>query len=183
MNSRALMNGIARFCCFGILLVFTAIGALGQAGRGSVSGTITDPNGAVVPGAQVKLLNKATGVSQHTVASGAGLYSFISLNPGVYQVTATQSGFASVAQDNVTVNVDQTTTANIALKVGAATETITVTQTMQLVEPSNSTVGSLIPAETIDRVPLLYRNVFDLVRFHAVSAEHFRGASWSRCLR
>jgi hypothetical protein len=167
MNSRALIYGIPRFCCFGILLVFTAIGALGQAGRGSVSGTITDPNGAVVPGAQVTLLNKATGVAQHTVASGAGLYTFISLNPGVYQVTATSSGFASVAQDNITVNVDQTTLANIALKVGAATETITVTQTMDLVEPTNSTVGSLIPAEQIDRVPLLYRNVYDLVQLSA----------------
>jgi Carboxypeptidase regulatory-like domain len=165
MNSRTL--NVASRCFFSALLIFTTVSALAQAGRGSVSGTVTDPNGAVVPGSQVTLLNKATGVSQHTVTSGAGLYTFISLNPGKYQVTASQSGFSSVAQDNVTVNVDQTSQVNITLRVGAATETVTVTQTAELVEPSNSTVGSLIPAETIDRVPLLYRNVYDLAQLSA----------------
>jgi hypothetical protein len=166
MHSRR-MIAVARACFCSVLFIFTGIGAFGQAGRGGISGTVTDPNGAVIPGAQVVLLNKATGVSQHTVTSGAGLYAFISLNPGAYQVTVSQTGFASVARDNVTVNVDQTALVNIALRVGAATETVTVTETSELVEPSNSTVGSLIPAETIDRVPLLYRNVYDLAQLSA----------------
>jgi hypothetical protein len=101
------------------------------------------------------------------VTSGAGLYTFISLNPGVYQVTASEKGFATIAQDDITVNVDQTTQVNVTLKVGATTETVNVTAGTSLVEPSNSTVGSLIPAETIDRVPLLYRNVFDLAQLSA----------------
>ena len=113
------------------------------------------------------LLDKAMGVKQHTMTSGAGLYSFISLNPGVYQVTASETGFASAAVDKITVNVDQVTEANITLRVGAATEAVTVTQGVDLVEPTNSTVGSLVTAETIDRVPLLYRNVFDLVQSSA----------------
>ena len=149
------------------LLLCAASIALAQAGRGSISGTVTDPNSAVVQGAKVTLLNKATGVALHTVTSGAGLYTFISLNPGVYQVTAGQTGFASVAQENVNVNVDQTTEVNISLRVGAATETVTVTQTAELVEPTNSTVGTLIPSEQIDRVPLLYRNVYDLIQLSA----------------
>ncbi len=161
------MIAVTRLCICSVLLVLTTVSAMAQAGRGSISGTITDPNGAVIPGAQVVLLDQATGVSLHTVTTGAGLYTFISLNPGVYQVTASQKGFASVAQQNVTVNVDQTAIVNIALRVGAATETVTVTQTTELVEPSNSTVGSLIPAETIDRVPLLYRNVYDLAQMSA----------------
>ncbi|HZC23850.1 MAG TPA: hypothetical protein VE866_10975, partial [Candidatus Binatia bacterium] len=65
------------------------------------------------------------------------------------------------------MNLDQVTEVNVTLKVGAATETVTVTQALELVEPSNSTVGSLITSETIDRVPLLYRNVFDLVQLSA----------------
>jgi len=141
--------------------------ASAQAGRGSVSGTITDPGGAVVPDAQVALLNGATGVTLHTITTSAGLYTFISLNPGVYQVTASKAGFASVAQDKVTVSVDQTTEVNIMLRVGTATEKIVVTEGTDLVEPTNSTVGSLIPAEAIDRVPLLYRNVFDLIQLSA----------------
>ena len=167
MNSRDSVAAITRSCLACLLVLSSTIGVVGQAGRGSVSGTVTDANGAVLQRAQVTLLNKATGASLHTVTSAAGLYTFISLNPGVYQVTASQSGFASVAQDNVTVNVDQTTLVNLTLRVGAATETVTVTQTVDLVEPTNSTVGSLIGSETIDRVPLLYRNVYDLIQLSA----------------
>jgi len=168
MNSRGFIVGSARSCfcgCFFILLV--GIAAFGQAGRGTVSGTVLDSSGAVLPGAQVVLLNKATGVKQHTTTSAAGLYTFISLNPGVYQVTGSQQGFASAAVDNVRVNVDQVTQANITLHVGAATEAVTVTEGAALVEPTNSTVGQLISSETIDRVPLLYRNVYDLVQLSA----------------
>jgi hypothetical protein len=168
MNSRGLIarSAVSYLCaCFVLLLAATS--ALAQAGRGSISGTVTDPGGALIPGAKVTLLNKATGGTQHTVTSSAGLYTFISLNPGKYQVTASQTGFTSVAQDKVTVNLDQVTEVNIKLQVGTATETVTVTSTASLVEPSNSTVGSLIGSETIDRVPLLYRNVYDLVQLSA----------------
>jgi hypothetical protein len=161
------MRGSARCFCASVLIWFAGVSAFAQAGRGSISGLVTDPGGALIPGAKVVLMNHATGLTQHTVTSGAGLYTFISLNPGVYQVTASEKGFASVAQDKITVNVDEVTEVNIALRVGAATETVTVAEGSELVEPSNSTVGSLIPAETIDRVPLLYRNVFDLIQLSA----------------
>ena len=166
MNSGR-VSGVARLCGACFLLFVVTVGAFGQAGRGSISGTVTDPAGALVPGAQVTLLNKETGVSQHTVTSNAGLYSFISLNPGVYQVTASQTGFASVAQDKVAVNVDQATEVNITLRVGNISEQVTVIEAANLVEATNSTVGTLIPSEQIDRVPLLYRNVYDLIQLSA----------------
>jgi hypothetical protein len=168
MNSQGFIGGRVRACFgAGFLILLTGIIAYAQTGRGGISGTVTDPAGAVVPGAQVVLLNKATGTTQHTVTTGAGLYTFISLNPGVYQVTASQPGFAKVARENITVNLDEVTQANISLRVGQATETVTVNETLDLVEPTNSTVGSLIPAEQIDRVPLLYRNVYDLIQLSA----------------
>jgi len=168
MNSRNTMVKTGRnFLYVCVLLLCTGAVALAQAGRGSISGTVTDPAGAVVPGAQVTLVNNATGAAQHTVTTSAGLYNFISLNPGGYKVTVSQTGFASAAQNKITVDVDQTTTVNIALRVGAATETVTVTEGMELVETSNSTVGSLIPSEQISRVPLMSRNVFDLVQLSA----------------
>jgi hypothetical protein len=138
-----------------------------QAGRGGISGTVTDPSGAVVVGAEVVLLDKATGVTLHTTTSSGGLYSFVSLNPGVYQVTASQTGFAKTVREKITVNVDEVTDVDLTLKVGAATETVTVTAGAALVEPTNSTVGSLIPAATIDRVPLISRNIYDLVQLSA----------------
>jgi len=168
MNSgNAVVKAVRNFLSVGVLFLCAGSVALAQAGRGSISGLVADPGGAIVQGAQVVLRNPATGVTQHTVTTSAGLYTFISLNPGVYQVTASQAGFKSVAQEKITVNVDQVTEVDITLQVGAVSETVTVTGGVELVEPSNSTVGSLIPAEAIDRVPLLYRNVFDLIQLSA----------------
>jgi Carboxypeptidase regulatory-like domain len=168
MNSRHFRTGAVQ-SVFSTLFLVLLMGmtAFGQAGRGSVSGTVTDQASAVVSGAQVTLLNPATGVALHTTSNSAGLYTFISLNPGTYQVTASEKGFVTVTQDKVVVNVDEVTTANIALRVGAQTEKVTVTEQATLVEPSNSTVGSLIPAEQIDRVPLVSRNVYDLIQLSA----------------
>jgi hypothetical protein len=128
---------------------------------------VTDPTGAIIPGAKVTALNHATGIKLSTVSTAAGLYSFVSLTPGVYEVTASLKGFESVAQDNVKVTVDQVSTVNIALRVGSVSEVVTVTESTSLVESSNSTVGQLISSETIERVPLLTRNVFDLVQLSA----------------
>ena len=158
---------VRNFLSICILFLCAVSVAFSQAGRGSISGLVTDPGGALIQGAKVVLLNPATGTTQHTVTTSVGLYTFISLNPGVYQVTVSQTGFKSSAQEKITVNVDQVTEVNITLQVGAANETVTVTEGVSLVEPSNSTVGSLIGSETIDRVPLLYRNVYDLIQLSA----------------
>ncbi len=147
-----------------LVLLCMPVLAGAQGGRGNISGTVTDPSGAVVPGAHVELLSKATGVKLHTVTTGAGLYTFISLNPGVYQVTLTQTGFAKIVEDNIAVTVDQVTEVNLSLRVGAISDTVTVTEGAELVEASNSTVGTLIPSEAIERVPLLNRNVYDLIQ-------------------
>lgn len=164
------MNGNARLrnsLLGGALLFWTCSLALAQAGRGRVSGVVTDPSGAVVSGATVTALDHATGLGLHTVTSQAGLFSFVSLNPGNYEIKASQKGFESVAQDNVLVTVDQVTTVNIALRVGNVTETVTVSETRTLVDSSNSTVGQLIDAAAIDRFPTLTRNIYDLVQLSA----------------
>ncbi len=168
MNRRnAMLKTVWNSLSVSILLLCAASAAFAQAGRGSISGLVSDPAGALVAGAKVVLLNPATGVTQHTVTTGAGLYTFISLNPGIYRVTASQKGFKNVAHDNITVTVDQVTEVNITLEVGAITETLTVTAGTALVEPTNSTVGQLVDSATIDRVPLVYRNVYDLVQLSA----------------
>jgi hypothetical protein len=166
-GGNAMVKTVRRFLSVCILFLCAASIALAQAGRGSISGLVTDPGGALIPGANFVLLNHATGVKQHTTTSSGGLYTFLSLNPGVYEVTASQTGFRSVAQDKVTVTVDQVTEVNITLQVGAITETVTVTEGASLVEATNSTVGQLIESATIDRVPLLDRNVYDLIQLSA----------------
>jgi hypothetical protein len=168
MNSRnAIVKTARNFLSVCILFLCAGSVAFAQAGRGSISGLVSDPSGAVVNGAKVTAVNHATGVELHTVTSDAGLYSFVSLSPGLYVVTASQKGFESTARDNVLVTVDQVTTVNIALQVGSVTETVTVSETSALVDTSNSTVGQLIDSAAIARVPLLTRNVYDLVQLSA----------------
>lgn len=150
------------------LLCFLAGGlATAQAGRGGISGLITDPSGAAIPSAKVSILNHATAVTGETVSTAAGLYSFVSLTPGNYEVTVSASGFETVVRDNVTVSVDQTSTVNLSLKVGSVSEVVTVSESTDLVETSNSTVGQLIDSQTIERVPLFSRDVFQLVQLSA----------------
>jgi hypothetical protein len=166
-NRKASATTMGSFLFICVLLLCTASAGLAQAGRGSISGLVSDPTGAIVPGANITALNHATGVAQHTVTTTAGLYGFVALNPGVYKVTASMKGFQTAVQDNVQVTVDQVSTVNMALNVGNVSEVVTVTESTSLVEASNSTVGQLISAQTIDRVPLLTRNVFDLVQLSA----------------
>jgi Carboxypeptidase regulatory-like domain len=150
-----------------ILALSMAASAFGQAGRGAVSGLVTDPSGALVPGAKITLSNNATGVAQTTTTTAGGLYSFVSLAPGSYSVTATLSGFQTLEQDHVLVTVDQTTSLNLTLRVGSINQVVRVSAASDVLDTANSTVGQLIDATTIDRVPLLYRNVYDLAQLSA----------------
>ncbi|HUN83865.1 MAG TPA: carboxypeptidase regulatory-like domain-containing protein [Terracidiphilus sp.] len=153
--------------CVSFLVLCICGTGLAQAGRGGISGLITDPTGAIVPGAKITLQDQATGVKLSTVSTAAGLYSFVSLSPGSYQVTANAKGFETAVHNNVRVTVDQVSTANVTLTLGKVTEVVTVNEATSLVDTSNSTVGQLISADTIDRVPLLTRNVFDLIQLSA----------------
>jgi len=127
-------SGILLLPCILLFLLSTTIAAFGQAGRGSITGSVTDQTGAVIPGASVTLLDPATGVARHTAANDTGHYAFISLNPGVYQVTASRTGFTTVVHSNVSVTVDQTTTVDLALKVGNVSQVITVKGVHSLIE-------------------------------------------------
>ncbi|HEY3706088.1 MAG TPA: carboxypeptidase regulatory-like domain-containing protein [Terracidiphilus sp.] len=138
-----------------------------QGGRGGLSGLVSDTTGAIIPGAAVTATSVSGGTTLTTQSTAAGLYSFVSLAPGAYEVRASAKGFETMVQKKVTVSLDQVTTVNFSMRVGSVSEVVTVTESTALVDTSNSTVGQLIGAETIDRVPLLTRNVFDLVQLSA----------------
>ncbi len=154
---------LGSLCC----TAMAGTAAFAQAGLGGISGTITDPSGAVVPKAKVTVINLATGNSQQSVASAGGVYSFVAMNPGKYEIKVALKGFESFDEKNVTVTVDQVTGLNISLKLGSASDVVTVTASDDLMDTSSSTTGALITAATIDRVPLLTRNVYDLIQLSA----------------
>ncbi|MGI4979427.1 MAG: carboxypeptidase regulatory-like domain-containing protein [Janthinobacterium lividum] len=151
---------LAAAACYATLTASMA----GQAGRGSVSGTVTDTSGAVVPDAAVSLREVKTGLILKSVTSRAGVYTFVSVSPSMYELTVTRDGFGTVLQKNVRVTVDQASAINVRLPISSVNETVTVDAADTPVNTSSATVGQLIAAETIDRVPLLTRNVYQLVQ-------------------
>ncbi|MDR3739578.1 MAG: carboxypeptidase regulatory-like domain-containing protein [Terracidiphilus sp.] len=167
MTAMFVRHLFVRFSLVFTVLLCCSFAAFSQAGRGGINGQIADSTGAIIPGAKVIAQHRATGVKVSTVSTAAGLYSFVSLAPGAYDVTVTAKGFETTITKNIVVSVDQVSSVNFALTIGAVNEVVTVNESSSLVEASNSTVGQLISSDTIDRVPLLTRNVFDLVQLSA----------------
>jgi hypothetical protein len=92
-----------------------------------VIGNISDPNGAAITGATVRITNNTTGVSRETVSSDDGSFRIDAVDPGSYKVVVVQSGFKTVTRDNVTVTSAQTTEVQFQLEIGTQTEIVNVT--------------------------------------------------------
>jgi len=99
---------------------------LGQAGTGTITGTVTDPAGAVVSGASVEVTNTQTGVVYPAVTTATGLYTVIDLPPGTYSVSVTVAGFKRFTRANVGLAAAQVLGIPVPLEVGAASESVTV---------------------------------------------------------
>jgi Carboxypeptidase regulatory-like domain len=150
-----------------LFLLVTAGTAFAQAGNGGISGLVTDPSGAAVAGATITVQSNSTGVVVSKTTNAAGVFSVGSLPPASYRITFSQKGFDTFVHNDVVVTVDQVTIVNATLRVGAVNQVVTVTGTPALIESSNSTVGQLIDEATISRVPLLTRDVYQLVQLSA----------------
>jgi outer membrane receptor protein involved in Fe transport len=115
-----------------MLLVLVSV-TNGQTSKGFIVGTITDPNGAAVPGVTIKATNAATGVSRETLSQQDGSYRFDAVDPGNYKLDITATGFKSATKD-VVVAAAQTSEASFALEVGNPAEVVTVTSAVSGVE-------------------------------------------------
>ena len=108
-------------CATGAFILIAA-SALAQSDRGTITGTIMDSSGGVVPGAKVILINSGTGIRQETSTTPTGNYSVASLSVGRYTLAVEQAGFTRYEQSNILVQVAETTRVDVTLKVGQATE-------------------------------------------------------------
>ena len=158
--------GYLTLTCFFFLLVASQL-AFAQVDEGSISGTIQDATGAVVPGAHVTLLNTDQGITLQTTSSGNGVYTFSPVRVGHYKISATAKGFAKTTQDNVTVNVAQSLLVNIQLKLGAASETVEVSTAPPLLQTEEASVGQVITQESVNSLPLNGRNFTFLAQLGA----------------
>jgi len=134
-----------------------------QGGRGTISGTVTDPNGGVVPDVQVSILNVDTGIAAPSRADSQGFFSSSSLIVGSYQVIAEKSGFKRAIRSGITLQVDQHAEVNIQLELGAVSQTVQVTASVPLVNTENASLGQVVGLERIEDLPVNGRAAFALV--------------------
>jgi hypothetical protein len=143
---------------------FLATSAWAQASMGTITGTITDPQGSVVTGAKVTIKNTQTDVTFNTTTTSSGVYSATSLNPGQYQVTVSASGFKSSVRDSVTLQVSDRLVLDFKLAVGSISETVSVTGEAPLLQTGTASLGTVIDENEISSLPVLNGNVMTLMR-------------------
>ncbi|MDQ2834839.1 MAG: TonB-dependent receptor [Acidobacteriota bacterium] len=158
--------GFITLTCLCLLLTHTQ-SMFGQVDEGAINGTVTDDSGAVVPGAQVTLLNTDQGLSLETTTSNSGVYIFSPVRIGHYTVTVTGQGFSATSQKNLTVAVGQNLQVNVQLKVGEATSTVEVTTAPPQLETDESSVGQVVTERTLNSLPLNGRNFTFLAQLSA----------------
>jgi outer membrane receptor protein involved in Fe transport len=143
-------------------LLLSATPAFAQTETGRISGTVTDNQGGVLPGATINLKNVATGTPRSTVTDNNGAYLFANLPPATYDVVVELQGFRSWTT-RVVVTVGGSAAVNAKLEVGGLQETVTVTAGSEMVNTVNSEIATTINEAQIRELPTITRNVYDLV--------------------
>src|SRR5262249_5063788 len=138
--------------------------AFGQAVGGTFLGTVSDPTGALVPGASVTLTHKATGLERTIVTDEKGEYFGPSLPPGVYSITAELPGFKKVSLQNIQLGVDQKIRMDLILQIGQLTESVTIESAAPLVQTETSDLSATVSETQIKNLPLNGRNFVQLTR-------------------
>jgi hypothetical protein len=121
---------------------------------GGLVGSVTDSSGAAVPGATVTVTNKNTNHEQTSVTSAEGTYTFTNVQAGAYDVKVSLQGFKEYVKSNVPVNVNEISRVDVALEVGALTETVTVQSAQELLQTDKADTHTELKSETITQLPL-----------------------------
>jgi hypothetical protein len=147
----------------GFVLLSTAM-LVGQTFRGTILGSVTDPSGAVIAGATVKLRNVATGLERTTTTSADGSYSVPELPIGTYSVTVTQTGFQTFVTTGVAVDIAIERRVDAVLKTGQVSTRVEVSaEDLPMVETTSNVLGGVITAETVENMPVNGRDYTKLI--------------------
>lgn len=137
-----------------MFLFASALSLRGQTTNGNIQGTITDPSGAAVVGADVTGRNLDTGLSVATVTSDSGLYSLANLPPGRYSVTVEGPSLKKYVREGVTVQTSSTVTLDVAMQLGGVTENVTVSADATQLDTATSDIGATVQQALIQNLPL-----------------------------
>lgn len=148
------------------IVVLIAIGFVGESlraqGTGTVVGAVQDASGAVVPGAEVSLINDRTAVERSASSDEQGRFQFPGMPVGNYHVESALSGFSRFVSEGFKLDVDTTRRVNVTLQVGEVTETVEVTDSVLQVDTEGSTLKETVGVRRIEELPLNGRNPLQL---------------------
>ena len=140
---------------FAVVVSLAAAGnAFAQSSMGTVIGTVTDSSGGVIPGATVTLAGRDTGISSTRTTGERGVFTFVNVRPGAYELTVELAGFASAKVPAFAVGVNETVARNVMLQVGATTEVVTITAQSDLLQTSSVGLGNVVEQKVIRDLPL-----------------------------
>jgi Carboxypeptidase regulatory-like domain len=143
--------------------LFLAMPAWTQEMFGTIVGTITDPQGAVLPGATVTVSGLATGEKRTATTDGQGNYQILSLSRGEYKIDIESNGFKHYSRSPIDVVVDQQARVNVTMVVGTASQEITVNAAPPIMQTENASLGQAVEGQAVTNLPLNGRNVLALV--------------------
>ncbi len=146
-----------------VLIVSLAAGLSSQTYQGTISGTVFDKTGAVVPGAAVKVTSIAKGTVTTLKSTGAGQYVAPNLEPGTYDVSAEAAGFQTFVRKNVVVDVGHSVRVDFQLTPGSVSQTISVNEQAPLVETTNAVLSSTFDNSQIVNLPLQGRDFQNVI--------------------
>ena len=144
-------------------LLMLATFALAQTPTGTIQGTVSDPQGAAVPGATITVVSNDTANKKTLTSDGSGRFQVPYLNPGTYTVTVEAKGFRVEKRENVVVQISQTLPLTFTLAVGAMTETVEVNATAGTLDTETSSLDTVVQGRSIEDAPLNGRNPLAMV--------------------
>ncbi len=158
----------ASLAVFLISLLLASVAPLAAQGTtATISGTVHDPTGAIVPGVQVKATHLETNVSRIATTNQEGRYALPFLPVGTYRLEASAPGFKTFEQTGIVLDVNRNAVVDPVLQVGALTETVAVTADAPLVETTTPALGQLVNNDDINALPLVNRDVYTLLTLTA----------------
>ena len=131
--------------------------------NGQIEGTVTDPSGAVVPGATVSVENVNTGLRRELKTDNSGFYRFTVLPLGTYRLKVTASGFAEETHSGIVVEAGSTRTVDVSVRVAGTTGIVEVTADAPVVDPGRTDLGSLLSTNSVENLPLVSRNPYNFI--------------------
>src|SRR5215471_9032950 len=149
-----------------LFLLFATGTVFGQAtGNGQVIGTVQDAQKAFIPGVTITLTNKGTNVTDTRVTNDAGAYTFPSVLPGTYKITAELPGFKTTTADNLEVGANAQVRWNFSMEVGTVANQVEVTIAAdQIITETSQSVGTVLQQQRVTDVPLVGQNVLDILQ-------------------